>query len=72
MLFLKICVGKSYCLPAKSILKDNYKLPSGFDSIYFYNEEDEESQQINVFRHDYMIFDNQYVLPMFIVHFEFD
>ena len=69
MLFLKISVGKSYCLQAKNILKDNYKLPTGFDSIYFYNEEDEESQAVNVFRHDYMIFENHNVLPMFIVHF---
>lgn len=40
-LLLKTCVGKSYCLPAKSDYKENYKLPYGFDSIYFYNEDEE-------------------------------
>ena len=43
VLLLKIAVGKSYCLPTKSIIKDNYKLPYGFDSIYFYNEDDESN-----------------------------
>lgn len=38
VLLVKIAVGKSYCLPAKTVVKDNYKLPYGFDSIYFFNE----------------------------------
>lgn len=71
-LLLKICVGKSYCLPAKSDYKENYKLPYGFDSIYFYNEDEESSQGQGIFRHNYMIFDNSQVLPMYIVHFSFD
>jgi hypothetical protein len=37
---MKIAVGKSYCMPSKS---QNYKLPSGFDSIYLYDEDDEQT-----------------------------
>ena len=55
---MKIAVGKSYCLPAKNYInKENSKLlPYGFDSIYFYNEDEETTE--GIFRHDYMLFDN--------------
>lgn len=67
ILCMKIAVGKSYCMPSKS---QNYKLPSGFDSIYLYDEDDEQTQ--GFYKHNYILFDNFSVLPMYIVTFEFD
>lgn len=63
-------VGKSYCLPSKSSLKDKYKLPFGFDSIYLYNED--EDPMTGIFKHDYVLFENARVLPCYIIHYDFD
>lgn len=49
-------VGKSYCLPDKSSMKDKYKLIQGFDSIYLFNED--EDPMTGIFKHDYILFDN--------------
>ncbi|CAK72944.1 unnamed protein product (macronuclear) [Paramecium tetraurelia] len=70
LLLLKIAVGKSYCLPDKTSMKDKYKLIQGFDSIYLYNED--EDSMTGTFKHDYVLFDNGRVLPCYVVQFEFD
>eukprot|EP00825_Cyclidium_porcatum_P032309 TRINITY_DN3461_c0_g2_i2.p1 TRINITY_DN3461_c0_g2~~TRINITY_DN3461_c0_g2_i2.p1 ORF type:complete len:495 (-),score=76.17 TRINITY_DN3461_c0_g2_i2:559-2013(-) len=71
ILYLKIAVGKSFCIPKTQENRvDNFKLPFGFDSIYYYVEDEDQSS--NLFRHDYVIFDNAQVLPIFIIHFTFD
>ena len=37
LLLLKIAIGKSYFLSSMNIVKENYKLSYGFDSIYYYD-----------------------------------
>ena len=54
VLFVKIAVGKSYCLSAKNNLQEKMKRMPGFDSLYFANKETNE----HIFRHDYVVFDN--------------
>ncbi|KAM3142405.1 hypothetical protein pb186bvf_005562 [Paramecium bursaria] len=70
MILSRIAVGKSYCLPDKTAMKDKYKLIQGFESIYLFNED--EDPMTGVFKHDYVLFENSRVLPCYIVNFEFD
>ena len=56
-------------MPYKNLQKD--KLPTGFDTIYLYNDDDNDPMN-SVFKHDYQIYDNSRVLACYIVNFEFD
>lgn len=67
-LLSKIAVGKSFCVPLKTVEKEKVRLPEGFDSIYVYNED----QRPDIFRHEYILFDTLQALPCYIVQFEFD
>jgi len=69
LLFLKIIPGKPYMLSTQNKSHRSFKPPEGFDSIALYNEEEKDS---GLFKHDYILFDNEQVLPCNIVHFEFD
>lgn len=52
------------------MVKEKKKLPFGFDSVYLIHDEEDTDEK--VFKHDYVIFENQQVLPIYIIHFEFD
>lgn len=43
----KLAVGKSYCMPYKSVTKNQVIKHEGFDSIYLYNE----AESSEYFRH---------------------
>lgn len=58
---MRVAVGRPYSLSIKNknSIKEKKKLPQGFDSVYLlYDNEDEDSQ---VFKHDYLVFDNSQV-----------
>jgi len=58
---VRAAVGRSYSLSVKNMdkVREKRKLPQGFDSVYLlYEDDDEESQD---FKHDYIIFDNSQV-----------
>lgn len=67
-LLSKIAVGKSFCVPLKTVEKQKVRLPDGFDSIYIYNED----QRPDIFRHEYILFEQLQALPCYIIQFEFD
>lgn len=64
----KISVGKSYCYEASKFFAEPIKCKEGFESIYLYNEE--ENPQ--VFKHDYVVFKNHQVLPVYLIDFNVD
>lgn len=43
-------------------------LPEGFESIYLYNEE----ENIKLYKHQYVVYKNYQVLPMYLVDFTID
>jgi hypothetical protein len=60
VLLVKLAVGKSYPLGSKKYAKSKLRIPYGFDSIYIYNEE--EDNTVEQFKHDYILFDNEQVM----------
>ena len=71
MFVVRAAVGRPYSVAQKNLdrIKDKTKLPQGFDSVYILYEDEEEPQ---VYKNDYVIFENAQVLPMYVIHFEFD
>ena len=43
-------------------------LPEGFESIYLYNEE----ENIKLYKHQYVLYKNYQVIPMYLVDFTID
>lgn len=75
VMLCKVSVGKSYCVNAKNfstgMFNSKSSLPPGFESIYLYVDE-EGLEETQVYRHDFIIFDNTQVLPVYLVQYEFD
>lgn len=64
----KISVGKSYCYGKNKFINEPITCPEGFESIYLYNE-DENPQ---VFKHQYVVFKNYQVLPIYVIDYVVD
>jgi hypothetical protein len=67
----KIAVGKSYCCPVKKFKDEStggMQCPEGFESIYLYNEE----ELVKLYRHQYVLFKNYQILPMYLIDFTID
>lgn len=64
----KVSVGKSYCYSKNKFLNNPIPCPEGFESVYLYNEE--ENPQ--VFKHQYVVFKNYQVLPIFVIDYVVD
>ena len=47
--------GKPYMISAKNQTKKHSKPPSEFDSLVFYNENEQNN---GLFKHDYILFDS--------------
>jgi len=68
---VRAAVGRPYSVAQKNLdrIRDKRKLPQGFDSVYILYEDEDEPQ---VYKNDYIIYENSQVLPMYVIHFEFD
>lgn len=64
----KVSVGKSYCYSKNKFLNNPIPCPEGFESVYLYNEE--ENPQ--VFKHQYVVFKNYQVLPIYVIDYVVD
>ena len=67
-LLCQVAVGRAY--PIEQTLADSAPLPPGYQSFYLHDISSTESEKM--YKHSYFVKDTVQVLPLFIVHFEYD
>jgi hypothetical protein len=67
-LLCQVAVGRAY--PIEQNLADSTPLPPGYQSFYLHDVSSTESE--HDYKHSYFIKDTVQVLPLFLVHFEYD
>jgi hypothetical protein len=69
LLVVKVCPRRTFpVLATEETLSEDYRIPEGFDSLYF-KEADEDKE---IFRHRFRIGEKMQTLPYYLIQFSFN
>lgn len=69
LLLVKICPRKTFpCIATKQTLSEDFKLPDGFDSIYF----KDPNADPKIYQHKFKVFKKSQTLPVYLIQFNFN